>query len=51
MPRVSVVISTYNRADIVPYAIRSALLSDMADLEVIVVGDGCTDSTERRSRQ
>ena len=50
MPLVSVVISTYNRADIVPYAVRSALLSDAADLEVIVVGDGCTDDTGRAIR-
>jgi glycosyltransferase involved in cell wall biosynthesis len=46
-PLVSVVIATYNRADILPYAIRSALLDKGVDLEIIVVGDCCTDTTER----
>ena len=44
-PLVSVVIATYNRADILPYAIRSVLLTAGLDLEVIVVGDGCSDQT------
>lgn len=44
-PLVSVVIATYNRADILAYAIRSVLRSQGVALEVIVVGDGCTDHT------
>jgi glycosyltransferase involved in cell wall biosynthesis len=44
-PLVSVVIATYNRADIIGYAVRSALLSRDVALEVIVIGDGCTDAT------
>lgn len=44
-PLVSVVIATYNRADILPYAIQSVLLNKGIDLEVIVVGDACTDDT------
>jgi glycosyltransferase involved in cell wall biosynthesis len=42
-PLVSVVIATYNRADILQFAIHSVLLNERIDLEVIVVGDGCTD--------
>ena len=41
------VIATYNRADILPYAVRSVLLNKGIDLEVVVVGDGCSDGTER----
>ena len=44
-PLVSVVIATYNRADILHFAIHSVLLNERIDLEVIVVGDGCTDHT------
>ena len=44
-PLVSVVIATYNRADILPYAIHSVLLNKGIELEVIVVGDACTDDT------
>lgn len=44
-PLVSVVIATYHRADILPFAVRSALASEGVDVEVIVVGDGCTDGT------
>ena len=44
-PVVSVVIATYNRADILPFAIHSVLRNERIALEVIVVGDGCTDNT------
>ena len=46
-PEVSVVIPTYERCDVVTRAVDSVLRQDMADLEVIVVDDGSTDSTER----
>ena len=46
-PLVSVVIATYNRADILPCALRSVLLNKDIDFEVVVVGDGCTDHTEQ----
>ncbi len=44
-PAVSAVIPTWNRADLVVRAVRSALGQQMADLEVIVVDDGSTDHT------
>jgi glycosyltransferase involved in cell wall biosynthesis len=43
---VSVVVPTYNREDLVPEAIESALLQTYPDLEVIVVDDGSQDGTE-----
>lgn len=49
-PEVSVVIPTYERCDVVTRAVDSVLRQDMADLEVIVVDDGSTDSTERALR-
>ncbi|MDQ1239585.1 MAG: hypothetical protein QG577_1771 [Thermodesulfobacteriota bacterium] len=45
MPLTSVVIPTYNRADVVGRALESVLGQDFQDLEIIVVDDGSTDST------
>lgn len=45
IPRVSVVIPTFNRAALVCEAIESALGQTIKDLEVIVVDDGSTDGT------
>jgi glycosyltransferase involved in cell wall biosynthesis len=45
MPLVSVVISTYNRRDMLPLALRSGLGQRGVDLEVIVVDNGSTDGT------
>ena len=46
LPTVSVIMATYNRSNIIGYAIGSLLRSSFADWELIVVGDACTDDTE-----
>lgn len=45
MPKVSVVIPSYNRANMVGAAIQSVLEQTYTDLEVIVVDDGSSDNT------
>jgi len=45
MPRVSVIIPTYNRAKFVGKAIESVLKQTATDFEVIVIDDGSTDGT------
>lgn len=45
MSLVSVVVPTYNRAQLLPRALQSALGQTHASLEIIVVDDGSTDST------
>jgi glycosyltransferase involved in cell wall biosynthesis len=44
-PGLSVVIPTYNRADLLGEAIDSVLAQDWPELELIVVDDGSTDET------
>lgn len=44
-PAVSVVIATYNRAQLLPETIDSVLAQEFKDFEIIVVDDGSTDDT------
>lgn len=42
MPSASIIIPTYDRHFTLEYSVRSALLQTINDIEVIIVGDGCT---------
>jgi glycosyltransferase involved in cell wall biosynthesis len=44
-PLVSIVTATYNRSNVLRFAIESILRSTFEDWELIVVGDACTDDT------
>lgn len=44
-PRVTVIIATFNRAQMLRCAIRSVLAQELADIEVLVIGDRCTDDS------
>ena len=46
-PIISIVMATYNRSNIISYAIESVLNQTITDWELIIVGDHCTDETEQ----
>jgi Glycosyltransferases involved in cell wall biogenesis len=46
-PSVTVVIATYNRAETLKYAIESVLWQSYKNFELWVIGDCCTDHTEK----
>lgn len=45
MPKVSVIMPAYNRADILPRTIKSVLNQTYKDFELIIINDGSTDNT------
>jgi GT2 family glycosyltransferase len=46
-PLVTVIIATYNWSAVLPYSINSVLGQTMDDFELLVIGDGCTDDSEK----
>lgn len=51
MPKVSVIIPTYNRLPMLKEAVQSVLAQDFEDFELIIVDDGSTDGTSEVMRQ
>jgi glycosyltransferase involved in cell wall biosynthesis len=51
MPKVSVIIPTYNRLPMLKEAVNSVLAQDFEDFELIVVDDGSTDGTIEEIRK
>lgn len=51
MPKISVILPTFNRIDYLPQALESILTQEGADFEVIVSDNASTDGTETYIRQ
>ena len=45
-PLLTVIIATYNWSSVLPYSIASVLAQTFEDLELLVIGDGCSDDSE-----
>jgi glycosyltransferase involved in cell wall biosynthesis len=45
VPRVTVIVATYDWSSVLPFSVGSVLRQSFTDLEVLVVGDGCTDDS------
>jgi len=45
MPRISIITATYNRSEVLRYAIDSVRQQVYSDWEHIIIGDACTDDT------
>src|SRR5713101_9297191 len=45
LPRISVMIPTYNRAHYLPHSLESALRQDYANLEILLLDNASTDDT------
>ena len=51
MPKVSIILSTYNRAHLISGAIEGVLEQNFSDWELIIVDDASTDNTEEIIKQ
>jgi glycosyltransferase involved in cell wall biosynthesis len=51
MPFFSVVIPTFNRGDLLPYAVQSVLKQTFEDFEIIVSDNCSSDDTPKVSKQ
>jgi len=48
VPRIAILVPAYNEATTIVEAIRSLMVVDYPDLEIVVVNDGSTDDTRRK---
>src|SRR5213080_811988 len=44
-PLISVITATYNRSNVLRYAIQSVLWQTVQNFELLIIGDGCTDDS------